>query len=142
MQMLSMLLSFLAGRPPNPHLGILWLNSEFIYRYGAAKTLCSFAKDGPNVKVHSDVEEVILSFKEAKKPIGMCCIAPVLAAKVLPGCEVTIGTDAGTSEAIKQMVSPSLSPTLLPSFGSSVFPHLLWWGIKLTLIVKGLYKHP
>ncbi|XP_074787141.1 glutamine amidotransferase-like class 1 domain-containing protein 3, mitochondrial isoform X2 [Athene noctua] len=29
----------------------------------------------------------------AKKPIGLCCISPVLAAKVFPGCEVTVGQD-------------------------------------------------
>lgn len=45
-------------------------------------------------------------------PFSLCCIAPVLAAKVLPGVEVTVGHEqeeggkwpyAGTAEAIKAM---------------------------------------
>jgi enhancing lycopene biosynthesis protein 2 len=34
---------------------------------------------------------VLKQFNSAKKPIGLCCIAPVLAAKVFPGCQVTVG---------------------------------------------------
>ncbi len=33
------------------------------------------------------------AFHAEKKPIGLCCISPVLAAKVFPGCEVTVGHD-------------------------------------------------
>ena len=40
--------------------------------YGAAKNLCTFAQDGTRMKVRADVEDVILAFKEARKPIGMC----------------------------------------------------------------------
>jgi enhancing lycopene biosynthesis protein 2 len=49
-----------------------------------------------------------MSFNEAKKPIGMCCIAPVIAAKLLPGCEVTIGRDEDTARAIAQIVRINL----------------------------------
>lgn len=43
--------------------------------------------------VKSDVERVIKDFHGAKKPIGLCCIAPILAAKVLGpvGVELTLG---------------------------------------------------
>lgn len=74
--------------------------------FGAAKNLCTFAKDGAGARVIPDVERVIRAFHSAGKPIGLCCIAPVLAAKVLgtgaggPGCEVTIGDAAGVAEAI------------------------------------------
>lgn len=61
--------------------------------FGAAKNLSSFATDGPSMKVNSDVERVIKDFHSSKKPIGLCCIAPVLAAKVIQGCEVTVGSD-------------------------------------------------
>lgn len=77
--------------------------------FGAAKNLSSFAKDGANCTVDSHVERVIREFRAQKKPIGLCCIAPVLAAKVLgasaggPGCQVTIGSDAGTAEAVRAM---------------------------------------
>eukprot|EP00745_Piridium_sociabile_P037826 TRINITY_DN69011_c0_g1_i2.p1 TRINITY_DN69011_c0_g1~~TRINITY_DN69011_c0_g1_i2.p1 ORF type:complete len:276 (+),score=65.31 TRINITY_DN69011_c0_g1_i2:66-830(+) len=82
--------------------------------FGAAKNLSTFAVDGTAMKVNPDVERVLKEFHGAKKPIGLCCIAPVLAAKVLPGCEVTVGSDqeeggkwpyAGTAGAIGSMDS-------------------------------------
>eukprot|EP01126_Amoeba_proteus_P017331 TRINITY_DN182_c0_g1_i4.p1 TRINITY_DN182_c0_g1~~TRINITY_DN182_c0_g1_i4.p1 ORF type:complete len:137 (+),score=24.93 TRINITY_DN182_c0_g1_i4:371-781(+) len=48
---------------------------------------------------------VIKAFHVQKKPIGLCCIAPVLAAKVLPGSKVTVGSDVGTIERISAMGS-------------------------------------
>ncbi len=77
--------------------------------FGAAKNLCTFAKDGPGCTVHKDVDRVLREFHAKKKPIGLICIAPVLAAKVLgttsggPGCQVTIGHDAGAANAIAAM---------------------------------------
>lgn len=77
--------------------------------FGAAKTLCTFAADGPACRILPDVARVITEFHAARKPIGLCCIAPVLAAKVLgtaaggPGCEVTLGHDAGVARAIAAM---------------------------------------
>lgn len=77
--------------------------------FGAAKNLSTFAVDGIEMKVNPEVERVLKEFHEAKKPIGLCCIAPVLAARVIPGCEVTVGSDqeeggkwpyAGTAGAI------------------------------------------
>jgi enhancing lycopene biosynthesis protein 2 len=58
--------------------------------FGAAKNLCTFAKDGPDCTVHPQVERVIKEFHAARKPIGLISIAPVLAAKVL-------GTAAGAT---------------------------------------------
>ncbi|XP_068122428.1 glutamine amidotransferase-like class 1 domain-containing protein 3, mitochondrial [Hyperolius riggenbachi] len=80
--------------------------------FGAAKNLSSFAVDGESCSVHSEVERILQDFNKAKKPIGLCCIAPVLAAKVIPGVEVTVGQEeeqggkwpyAGTSKAIQGM---------------------------------------
>jgi len=34
---------------------------------------------------------VLKDFHKAKKPIGLCCIAPVLAAKVLGNVVITLG---------------------------------------------------
>ncbi|RUS79552.1 hypothetical protein EGW08_012682 [Elysia chlorotica] len=61
--------------------------------FGAAKNLSSFYTDGPSMSVDKDVQRVLKDFHTAKKPIGLCCIAPVLAAKVISGCEVTVGSD-------------------------------------------------
>ncbi|XP_011384861.1 ES1 protein homolog, mitochondrial-like, partial [Pteropus vampyrus] len=80
--------------------------------FGAAKNLSTFAVDGKDCKVNRDVERVLKEFHMAGKPIGLCCIAPVLAAKVLRGVEVTVGHEqeeggkwpyAGTAEAIKAL---------------------------------------
>uniref|UniRef100_A0A8D0GET8 Glutamine amidotransferase class 1 domain containing 3 n=1 Tax=Sphenodon punctatus TaxID=8508 RepID=A0A8D0GET8_SPHPU len=80
--------------------------------FGAAKNLSTFAVDGKDCKVNGEVERVLTDFHKAGKPIGLCCISPVLAAKVLPGAEVTVGHEeegdgkwpyAGTAGAIKQM---------------------------------------
>ena len=60
--------------------------------FGAAKNLCNHAHkgDAPELVVDGEVERVLKEFSAAKKPIGLCCIAPVLAAKVL-GATVTVG---------------------------------------------------
>ncbi|XP_062831237.1 glutamine amidotransferase-like class 1 domain-containing protein 3, mitochondrial [Anolis carolinensis] len=80
--------------------------------FGAAKNLSTFAVDGKDCKVNGDVERVLKDFHKAGKPIGLCCISPVLAAKVLPGTEVTVGHEeeqggkwpyAGTAGAIKAL---------------------------------------
>ncbi len=77
--------------------------------FGAAKNLCDFAERGAACEAHPEVARVLRGFAEAGKPIGMCCIAPVLAARVLgtgmggPGCAVTIGSDPATADAIAAM---------------------------------------
>lgn len=80
--------------------------------FGAAKNLSTFAMDGKDCKVNKEVERVLKEFHGARKPIGLCCIAPVLAAKLIKGVEVTVGHEqeeggkwpyAGTAEAIKAL---------------------------------------
>ena len=75
--------------------------------FGAAKNLCSFAFDGTNLRVEPETRRVLTEFHAAGKPIGLACIAPVLAAAVFGarGAEpqITIGTDATTADAINQM---------------------------------------
>ncbi|KAK6178464.1 hypothetical protein SNE40_013252 [Patella caerulea] len=80
--------------------------------FGAAKNLSTFAVDGTDMKVNPDVEKTLKAFHASNKPIGLCCISPVLAARVINGCEVTVGSDqdeggkwpyAGTASAIQSM---------------------------------------
>ncbi len=77
--------------------------------FGAAKNLCDFAAKGPECSVQPDVARTLREFQAARKPIGLCCIAPVLAARVLgtasggPGCTLTIGSDPGTAAALSKM---------------------------------------
>ncbi|XP_076308222.1 glutamine amidotransferase-like class 1 domain-containing protein 3, mitochondrial [Tachypleus tridentatus] len=79
--------------------------------FGVAKNLSTFAVDGDKCKVNPEVERIIKEFHAAKKPIGFCCIAPVLAARVLGKVELTLGQDkddgsgkwpyTGATEAVK-----------------------------------------
>ena len=44
--------------------------------------------------VEPDMERVLHDFKDAKKVIGLSCIAPVLASKVFGEVELTLGCSA------------------------------------------------
>lgn len=59
--------------------------------HGIIKNLSSFMKDGKDCKLHSDVERVLKDFHRSRKPIGLASMAPVLACRVLPSIEVTMG---------------------------------------------------
>jgi hypothetical protein len=67
----------------------------------------------------------------------LCCIAPVLAANVLKGCEVTVGSDkeeggrwpyAGTAGAIQAMGSSHVCKDVSVSFNELLYMYLnsLW----------------
>ncbi|MFH1759943.1 MAG: isoprenoid biosynthesis glyoxalase ElbB [bacterium] len=71
--------------------------------FGAAKNLCNFAVKGSDCRVNDEVRRLVVDMHGAKKPVGFICIAPVIAAKVLTGVEVTIGNDAETASAIEKM---------------------------------------
>ena len=66
--------------------------------FGAAKNLCNHATeaqgDATKLIVEPDLEESIKKFNGSGKPIGMCCIAPVIGASVL-NAKVTVGQAAG-----------------------------------------------
>ena len=66
--------------------------------FGAAKNLCNHATvaqgDAALMAVEPSLETAIRAFHAAKKPIGLCCIAPVIAAHLLK-CEVTVGQAEG-----------------------------------------------
>jgi enhancing lycopene biosynthesis protein 2 len=73
--------------------------------FGAAKSLSDFASKGAACTVNADVARLVTDMHSAKKPIGLACIAPVLAAKILGRHQpqLTIGTDRGTADAINSM---------------------------------------
>ncbi len=78
---------------------------------GASTNLCNFASKGADCEVIPDVVRVVRDFHLSKRPMAFCCIAPVIAARVLgtrmggPGCMVTIGNDEKTSDAVRTMGS-------------------------------------
>jgi len=67
--------------------------------FGAAKNLSDFGFKGADMTVDAEVERVIGEFHKAGKPVALCCIAPVLAAKVLgeAGPTLTLG-NCGSEE--------------------------------------------
>jgi enhancing lycopene biosynthesis protein 2 len=77
--------------------------------FGAAKNLSDFATKGAACTVEPHVQRVIKEFHGAGKPVGLCCIAPVLAARTLgtaaggPGVSVTLGDDRGAADAVAGM---------------------------------------
>lgn len=73
--------------------------------FGAAKNLSTFAADGANCRVNEQVARLMTDVHDAGKPIGLACIAPVIAAKLLghKSPELTIGTDPETAQALEKM---------------------------------------
>lgn len=72
--------------------------------FGAAKTLSTFAEAGDEMEVLGELAEALAGFREARKPIGLMCISPVLVPRLLgSGIAVTIGHDPGVAGAISAM---------------------------------------
>lgn len=72
--------------------------------FGAAKNLSNFATEGANCSVEASTLKALKSFAKASKPAGYICIAPAMIPLVYgKGAKATIGTDADTASAIKQM---------------------------------------
>ena len=79
--------------------------------FGVAKNLCTFAIAGPDCTVEPQTERVIKAFHAAGKPIGALCISPALVARVLGGVTVTIGSDAGTAQAVEKTGATHVATT-------------------------------
>lgn len=72
--------------------------------FGAAKNLCDFAFNGDQCEVQPDLLALAKAFAAAHKPIGLICIAPVMAPRIYgQGIECTIGNDADTAAALTRM---------------------------------------
>lgn len=79
--------------------------------FGVAKNLCTFAFDGVDCEVNTDVEKAIKDTVKANKPLGALCISPALIARVLNDVCVTIGNDADTAGAIEKMGGKHVNTT-------------------------------
>ena len=71
--------------------------------FGAAKNLSSYAFDGADCTVNSEVAGAVQAMHAAGKPIGALCIAPVILAKVLGNVTLTIGQDSATADNLAAM---------------------------------------
>lgn len=75
----------------------------FVGGFGAAKNLTGWAFHGDAGEVTPEVARFIRDLRAAGKPMGFMCIAPVIAAKVIPGATLTIGNDRETATSIEKM---------------------------------------
>ncbi len=66
--------------------------------FGVAKNLSTFANDGDKLTIDSEVARAVNEFLAAKKPMGLVCISPVIAAKLVPGVTVTVGGETESPE--------------------------------------------
>ena len=72
--------------------------------FGAAKNLSNFAVAGADIDVQSDFLRLARAFHDSGKPIGLMCIAPVMAAAICgEGARCTVGNDAEVAAAINAM---------------------------------------
>lgn len=68
--------------------------------FGAAKNLSDFGFKGADMSVDPEVARILTEFHAAGKPQALCCIAPILAAKVLgkSGVTLTLGNCGAESD--------------------------------------------
>lgn len=73
--------------------------------FGAAKNLCSFAREGSKGSVRPELTEILLGMHRAGKPIGAVCIAPALLALAFKGTklELTLGATGEASAEIEKL---------------------------------------
>jgi enhancing lycopene biosynthesis protein 2 len=72
--------------------------------FGAAKNLCNFAVAGADMEILPEFLALARGFHDAGKPIGLICIAPVMAAAITgEGTRCTVGNDPDTAAAIAAM---------------------------------------
>jgi enhancing lycopene biosynthesis protein 2 len=72
--------------------------------FGAAKNLSDFAVAGAAMEVQPDFLQLARAFHQGGKPVGLICIAPVMAAAICgAGALCTVGNDAETAAAIEAM---------------------------------------
>lgn len=72
--------------------------------FGAAKNLSNFAVAGSAMEVQPDFLALARAFHEKGKPIGLICIAPVMAAAICgEGTRCTIGNDTEVAAVITAM---------------------------------------
>lgn len=72
--------------------------------FGVAKSLSTLATQGADFEVCPDLLKLAQAFHQQNKPIGLICIAPVLAPKLLQKpVQVTIGHDVQFAEIIQKI---------------------------------------
>lgn len=71
--------------------------------FGAAKNLCDYAAEGEECTVLPELEEILLAFHRAGKPIGATCITPAALAKVFGKVTLTLGSAPENAASLEKM---------------------------------------
>lgn len=73
--------------------------------FGAAKNLCTFAREGSNGSVLPALKGALEAFHAAGKPIGAVCIAPAILALAFKGAglELTVGAPGQAAREIEKL---------------------------------------
>lgn len=70
---------------------------------GAALNLSSYGYEGAQCTVSADVSAVVQSAHQSGVLLGFMCIAPVIAARLIPGARLTVGALDSTAEDCQKM---------------------------------------
>ncbi len=71
--------------------------------FGVAKNLCTYAVDGTSMTIDDNISRLITETHKAGKPIGALCISPVIIASLIPGVEVTLGSDDSHNKDVDEL---------------------------------------
>ena len=111
--------------------------------FGAAKNLSDFAFKGDQLTVNKDLAQLIKTCHSQEKPMGFICIAPVIAAALIPGVTVTIGSDTETAQAIQSLganhVSRSVTEIAIDELNRIVStPAYMYGNASISDVAKGI----
>ncbi len=87
-----------AGADPGEFAGLVLPGG-----FGAAKNLSDFATKGQACEVEESVARLVQGVHDAGGPVGFICIAPAIAARLIPGAKLTIGSHPETAAAMEAM---------------------------------------
>ena len=72
--------------------------------FGVVKNLCTFLEDGVNMTIDKDLYKAVNAMREAGKPCGFICIAPVMIPNLFgSGTKCTVGNDPDVISEIEKM---------------------------------------
>jgi len=113
--------------------------------FGAAKNLSNFAFKGEHCTVNPSVLAFVQQFANLGKPVGMCCIAPHLAAKVYAqDVKCTIGNDVDTANKINVMgaqhVTCAVDDVIIDTKHKLVTTPAYMLGNSIATIAQGINK--
>ncbi|GGA73865.1 glyoxalase [Neiella marina] len=111
--------------------------------FGAAKNLSDFAFKGTELSLETEFHRVLESFADADKPVGLLCIAPVVAPLIYgQGVQLTIGCDAEVAAAVEELggqhVEASVDQVVVDEANQLVTVPAYMLGPDIASVAKGI----